>query len=97
MGQDYCLFNDIWAVPLELFERIDLKNQKFLYFMRYGFDKIYSELVWVFEINEEFIINYKAFKTFLEYKKLEEETKEPKIETPEPENQMNIEEKSLIN
>jgi|GEM_PF-6809411 len=76
IGHDYCLFNDIWAVPLELFERIDLKTQKFLYFMRYGFDKIYSELVWVFEINEDFIINYKAYKTFLEYKKqLEEETK----------------------
>jgi hypothetical protein len=43
--------------------------------MRYGFDKIYSELVWAFEINEDFIINYKAFKTFLEYKKLEKETK----------------------
>ena len=50
--------------------------------MRYGFDKIYSELVWVFEINEDFIINYKAFKTFLEYKKLEKETKieEEKLE-----------------
>jgi len=74
IGHDYCLFNDIWAVPLELFEKIDLKRQKFLYFMRYGFDKIYSELVWVFEINEDFIINYKAFKTFVEYKKLEKET-----------------------
>jgi hypothetical protein len=74
IGQDFCLFNDIWAVPLELFERIDFKTQKFLYFMRYGFDKIYSELVWVFEINEDFIINYKAFKTFVEYKKLEKET-----------------------
>ena len=42
--------------------------------MRYGFDKIYSELVWIFEINEDFIINYKAFKTFVEYKKLEKET-----------------------
>jgi hypothetical protein len=50
--------------------------------MRYGFDKIYSELVWVFEINEDFIINYKAFKTFVEYKKLEKETKteEEKLE-----------------
>jgi hypothetical protein len=43
--------------------------------MRYGFDKIYSELIWVFEIDEDFIINYKAFKTFVEYKKLEKETK----------------------
>jgi hypothetical protein len=51
--------------------------------MRYGFDKIYSELVWVFEINEDFIINYKAFKKFVEYKKLEKETKteEEKLET----------------
>jgi hypothetical protein len=50
--------------------------------MRYGFDKIYSELVWVFEINEDFIINYKAFKTFVEYKKLEKEikTEEEKLE-----------------
>jgi len=50
--------------------------------MRYGFDKIYSELVWIFEINEDFIINYKAFKTFVEYKKLEKETKteEEKLE-----------------
>jgi hypothetical protein len=82
IGHDYCLFNDIWAVPLELFEKIDFKRQNFLYFMRYGFDKIYSELVWVFEINEDFIINYKAFKTFVEYKKLEKETKteEEKLE-----------------
>jgi|YNPMSStandDraft_1061717.scaffolds.fasta_scaffold117973_2 hypothetical protein len=51
--------------------------------MRYGFDKIYSELVWIFEINEDFIINYKAFKTFVEYKKLEKEikTEEEKLET----------------
>jgi hypothetical protein len=84
-----CLFNNFWAVPLELFEKIDFKRQKFLYFMRYGFDKIYSELIWVFEINEDFIINYKAFKTFLEYKKFEKENEnmEPKTETSEPINQ----------
>jgi hypothetical protein len=75
-GKEYCLFNDIYAVPMELFEKFDLKNQKFLYFMKYDFTSIYSELFFAFEIDDEFIINYKAYKTFLEYrKKLELETK----------------------
>jgi hypothetical protein len=69
-GGDFCLFNDMYAVPLELFEKLDLKTQKFLYFMKYGMDKLYSEVFFVFEIDEEFMINYKAYKTFLfEYQK----------------------------
>jgi hypothetical protein len=69
-GKEYCLFNDIYAVPLELFERLNLKTQKFLYFMKYSMDNLYSEVFLVFEIDEEFLINYKAYKTFLlEYKK----------------------------
>jgi hypothetical protein len=73
--KDYCLFNDIFAVPMELFERLDLKTQKFLYFMKYSMDSLYSEVILVFEIDEEFIINYKAFKAFLEYKKTLEQEK----------------------
>jgi hypothetical protein len=68
-GKDYCLFNDIYAVPMEIFEKLDLKTQKFLYFMKYELENMYSELFFVFEIDEEFIVNYKAYKTFLEYKK----------------------------
>jgi hypothetical protein len=30
---------------------------------------MYSQVIFVFEMNEEFIVNYKAYKTFLEYKK----------------------------
>jgi len=74
-GKDYCLFNDIYAVPMELFERLDLKTQKFLYFMKCELESMYSELFFVFEIDEEFIINYKAYKTFLEYKKTLESEK----------------------
>jgi hypothetical protein len=76
-GKDFCLFNDIWAVPLEIFEKLDLKSQKFLYFMKYDFTSIYSELFFTFEIDEEFIVNYKAYKTFLEYKKTLELEKRP--------------------
>jgi hypothetical protein len=69
-NQNYCLFNDIYAVPLDLFEKLDLKTQKFLYFMKYSPDSPYSEVIFVFEIDEEFMINYKAYQTFLlEYKK----------------------------
>jgi hypothetical protein len=74
-GKDYCLFNDIYAVPMELFERLDLKTQKLLYFMKYDMYCMYSELFFVFEIDEEFIINYKAYKTFLEYRKTLESEK----------------------
>jgi hypothetical protein len=37
--------------------------------MKYDFTSIYSELFFAFEIEDEFIINYKAYKTFLEYRK----------------------------
>jgi hypothetical protein len=74
----FCLFNDMYAVPLELFEKLDLKTQKFLYFMKYSIDNLYSEVFLIFEIDEEFLINYKAYKTFLtEYKKKLELEKSP--------------------
>jgi hypothetical protein len=60
---------------MEIFERLDLKTQKFLYFMKYDFTSIYSELFFSFEINEEFIVNYRAYKTFLEYRKTLESEK----------------------
>ena len=96
----FCLFNDMYAVPLELFEKLDLKNQKILYFMKYGIDNIYSEVFLVFEIDEEFLINYKAYKTFLtEYqKKLELEkslnNQKSSIVEENTENKEKIEEKT---
>jgi hypothetical protein len=44
--------------------------------MKYGLENMYSELLFVFEIDEDFIINYKAYKTFLEYKKTQESLNE---------------------
>jgi hypothetical protein len=93
-GKDYCLFNDIYAVPTELFERLDLKTQKFLYFMKYGINNPYAEVFLVFEIDEEFMINYKAYKTFLsEYKKKLELEKNfnKNIEETSEENSLNEE------
>jgi hypothetical protein len=49
--------------------------------MKCELESMYSELFFVFEIDEEFIINYKAYKTFLEYKK-----------TLEPEKRLNNQE-----
>jgi hypothetical protein len=43
--------------------------------MKYGLENIFSEIVWIFEIYDEFLINYKGFKHFLEYKKKFEEEK----------------------
>jgi len=43
--------------------------------MKCELESMYSELFFVFEIDEEFIINYKAYKTFLEYKKTLESEK----------------------
>jgi hypothetical protein len=92
-GKDFCLFNDIWAVPLEIFEKLDLKSQKFLYFMKYDFTSIYSELFFTFEIDEEFIVNYKAYKTFLEYKKTLELEKKSNNQENLKENEESVEEK----
>jgi len=93
-GKDFCIFNDIWAVPLEIFEKLDLKSQKFLYFMRYDFTSIYSELFFTFEIDEEFIVNYKAYKTFLEYKKTLESEKNINNQENLKENEKSVEEKA---
>jgi hypothetical protein len=97
-GKDYCLFNDIWAVPMEIFERLferpDLKTQKFLYFMKYNFTSIYSELFFTFEIDEEFIVNYKAYKTFLEYRKTLESEKKLNDQENLKENEESVEEKA---
>jgi hypothetical protein len=65
----FCVFNDFWAVPMVIFEKIDLRTQRTLYFVRYDLDSLFSEVFFTFEIDEEFIINYKAYKTFLEYQK----------------------------
>jgi hypothetical protein len=92
-GKDFCIFNDIWAVPLEIFEKLDLKSQKFLYFMKYDFTSIYSELFFTFEIDEEFIVNYKAYKTFLEYKKTLELEKKFNNQENLKENEESVEEK----
>jgi hypothetical protein len=43
--------------------------------MKYELESMYSELLFAFEIDEEFIINYKAYKTFLDYKKTFESEK----------------------
>jgi hypothetical protein len=55
---------------------------------------MYSQVIFVFEMNEEFIVNYKAYITFLEYKKTlnnetvekEEEREEKEITNVEKEN-----------
>jgi hypothetical protein len=75
----FCIFNDFWVVPMEILKDLDLKTQRYLYFMKYSLESIYSEILFVFEITEEFLINYKGFEHFLEYKKIEEMKKE-KIE-----------------
>jgi len=72
----YCVFNDTWAFPVEeILQKFDIKRQKYLYFMSYGFESLYSSLFLTFEMDEDFIVNYKAFQSFLKYKEsLEKET-----------------------
>ena len=71
---NFCVFNDFWMVPIEILRDLDFKVQKYLYFMKYNLGNIYSEINFVFEINEEFLINYKGYEYFLEYKnKIEKE------------------------
>jgi hypothetical protein len=68
-NMDFCVFNDFLTVPIEILKDLDLKVQKYLYFMKYNLENIYSEIIFVFEIDDEFLINYKGFEHFLEYKK----------------------------
>jgi hypothetical protein len=97
----FCVFNDTWAVPMEILEKIDLKNQRTLYFIRYGLDSLFSEVFFTFEIDEEFLVNYKAYKTFLEFKKTLEFERDKEQEEKQEENkeEKNNEEKSraLVN
>jgi hypothetical protein len=91
----FCVFNDIWAVPMAIFEKIDLKTQRTLYFIRYGLDNLFSEVFFTFEIDEEFLVNYKAYKTFLEFKKtLEFERSKEQEEKQEENEEENEEEKN---
>jgi hypothetical protein len=72
---NFCVFNDFWMVPIEILRDLNFKVQKYLYFMKYNLGNIYSEIIFVFEINEEFLINYKGYEYFLEYKKKIEKEK----------------------
>jgi hypothetical protein len=74
-NKDYCLFDNKWAVSVDLLSKVNFKEQKYLFFMRYGMDSVYSTLLFVFEMDEDFIVNYKAFQSFLKYKEsFEKET-----------------------
>jgi hypothetical protein len=76
----FCIFNDSLVVPIEILKDFDFRAQRYLYFMKYSLESIYSEILFVFEITEEFLINYKGFEHFLEYKKKTEEMGKKEIE-----------------
>lgn len=69
LPKDVCVFNEMFAVPLDIIERALQNKLKYLYFMGYNFQNVESWSILSFEISTDFIIE---FKSYLRYKELYE-------------------------
>lgn len=65
-----CIFNDFYAVPIDLLEKSTLlRPGNKIYFMRYNFSSVEAVFCNEFTINQDFIIDLKAYSKLRELQK----------------------------